>query len=333
MDDKVCLKQDVWITTHPKTGEVSQLFLIYQLDQNQKKMRYLITSIFLLFVCVLLGQKDELIIVEPFAIDSISIDNDLMLMDEVIHIKGWHSTHNVNEKKYQIALDSALILNANVRKITDIEHLEVQLYRVGKVEYDKIKIDFERVKEQHDRRYEELSWFYKLSADKKDNCWYKENRFKSWYSIPRDSTTGKYLEVGFSGGMDILFALNLHANVELNMLNTSLAKISFSNKAGVMSVPIGEYWITYYSPGIKLSVPIKNVWLTATYGKEYLKYHVQREGYTGSETDVIDTRIDIGLKFYKSKNTSIEFYYPLRLDREVIPWWTGGIVASMNYRL
>ena len=312
---------------------------------KEKIMKKIIIGIFTLLSQLSWTQNSNLIIIEPFAIDSITIDGSMLLAaTEIVPKSGWRFR---SDDKYEVylrrAIDSTLSKNGNVLKILDYtssknefgswSQMKIEIYKVDNINYQNIKERLKEVNKFHNDRFKNLSWIRKKTVTKYEDGWYKENRFKAWRSIPRDSTTGKYLEVGVSGGMDIILAFNLHVNTELYLLNTSYAKISLSNKAGIMLVPMGEYYITYDSPGIKLAVPIKNIWLTATFGKEYIRYHVNDENYSGIKTDVIDKRIDIGLKFYKTKRTSIEFYYPLRLDDEVIPWWTGGIVMSANYRL
>lgn len=292
-------------------------------------------------------QSEDHIVVEPYAVDSVRIDSTMLLTSLVIKPKtkwGFSLSYN-NEYSVFLsrAIDSLILQEGNVLKIvkcTDsstnsgsLAAMDIEIYKVDEnTFYDLYKLH-EEVKKKHKKRLENLPWIMKGTITKYEDGWYKENRFKSWYSIPRDSTTGKYLELGVSAGMDIILALNIHVNAELYLLNSSRFKISFSNKAGIMAVPMGEYSITYNSPGIKIGIPIKNVWLTGTFGKEYLRYHVEDEFYSGRKSDVIDKRIDIGLKFYKSKKRSIEVYYPLRLDDDIISWWTGGIVFSMNYRL
>jgi hypothetical protein len=89
-----------------------------------------------------------------------------------------------------------------------------------------------------------------------------------------------------------------------------------------------DYSLLYISPGIKLSFPISNIWFTATYSQEYIRFFGK---HLEPFNDVIDHRIDIGLKFYKD-NLSTEIYYPLRLDEEVVEWYYGGIVFGVNYR-
>lgn len=286
-------------------------------------MKYLLMGFLLIFNFSISAQVDKLLVVESFAFDSIMINEELMVLDTIITLRGQQTKREASQKKINIANQLAAIYDANVMKIINAETLNLQLFKVHRIEYLRVKRDLKRIENKHYKIFGNVSWYWNGSADAKN---------KIGYSIPRDSTTGKYLEVGFSGGMDIILAANLHANAELNIINSSVFKLSFSSKAGVMLVPNGEYYISYYAPGLKFSVPINNVWLTATYGKEYLRYHVEYEGYSGPNTDVIDRRIDIGLKFYESKNTAIEFYYPIRLDKDVIPWWTAGVVASYNYR-
>jgi len=296
-------------------------------------------------------QSEDHIVIEPYALDSIQVDSSLLLQSFIIKPKTkWGfslSSNNEYEVFLSRAIDSMLVKGGNVLKVLecttdDFNHsynsrslveMKVEIYQLDENEYYDLYLQHEEIKNKHEKRYEDLSWIRKKTVTKYDDGWYAENRFKSWYSIPRDSTTGKYLELGVSAGSDILFALNMHFNTELYLLNKPYVKVSLSNKVGFMWVALAEYAITYDAPGIKLAVPIKNVWLTATYGKEFLRYHVPQEGLSVPKKDVIDKRLDIGLKFYKSKTKSIEVYYPLRLDDDVIPWWTGGIVMSMNYRL
>jgi len=293
------------------------------------------------------SQSEDYIVVEPFAVDSIRIDSTLLLNSLTIKPKTKWGFSLSSNNEYGVflsrAIDSLILREGNVLKIVkytnsstnsgSLATMDIEIYKVDENTFYDLYMLHEKVKKKHKKRLENLPWIMKQSITKYEDGWYKENRFKSWYSIPRDSTTGKYLELGGSAGVDIILALNLHLNAELYLWNSSWFKISLSNKAGIMAVPMGEYSITYTSPGIKIAFPIKNVWLTGTFGKEYLRYHIEDEFYSGRKTDIIDKRIDIGLKFYKSKTKSIEVYYPLRLDDDIIPWWTGGIVFSMNYRI
>jgi hypothetical protein len=137
-------------------------------------------------------------------------------------------------------------------------------------------------------------------------------------------------ELGGNVGSDLLLVgLNIHNNFEVHLLNTQYGKLSLANKGGVMLMPLHGYGLLYTAPGPKLSIPFWNTWFTVFYSREYIMYfggeHLTRT------YDDIDHRIDFGLKFYKSEQSSMEIYYPLRLDPDVVPWWTGGIVLGINY--
>ena len=308
-----------------------------KVETKFRAMKKVIVAIIITLSQYSWAQQTEVLVIEPFAVDSIIIDKRHLRKTLNIISKGWFKSDVTYGKLLKTAIDSTKINKCNILKVVDVNSenhiIRAELYHLDNKAYAQINRRLHHIEKQHQERYNEISWIRKITVNKYEDNWYRENRFKSWSSIPRDSTTAKYIEVGIAGGMDIILAMNLHVNTELYLLNTSFVKISLSNKAGVMLVPMGEYYITYDSPGIKFSVPIKNVWLTATFGKEYLRYHVNDENYSGIKKDVIDKRIDLGLKFYKTKEISLEFYYPLRLDDDVIPWWTGGIVISANYRL
>lgn len=308
-----------------------------KVETKFRAMKKVIVAIIITLSQYSWAQQTEVLVIEPFAVDSIIIDKRHLRKTLNIIGKGWFKSDVTYGKLLKTAIDSTKINKCNILKVVDVNSenhiIRAELYHLDNKAYAQINRRLHHIEKQHQERYNEISWIRKITVNKYEDNWYRENRFKSWSSIPRDSTTAKYIEVGIAGGMDIILAMNLHVNTELYLLNTSFVKISLSNKAGVMLVPMGEYYITYDSPGIKFSAPIKNVWLTATFGKEYLRYHVNDENYSGIKKDVIDKRIDLGLKFYKTKELSLEFYYPLRLDDDVIPWWTGGIVISANYRL
>lgn len=285
------------------------------------------------------NRKQDVLIIEQYAKDSISIHDSLL-------VKKLKLTHGWRHKSYEDfrlkAVDSTQTQEGNILKIVLFQEapsnnagfsmkenkMEIEIYKVDATTYKELEQKIETQNLKQSIWLENRSWGAKVFGDDKYSApTPDEDRF--FFTQHRDSTSAHRFELGVYAGMDILAALNLHINTEFHLINSRYSKISLSNKAGGMMVAAG-YSLAYTAPGIKLAVPIKNHWLTLTYGKEFIQYYNgsgERDG-----TSVIDTRIDIGLKMYKNNNTSMEIYYPLRLDKEVIDWWTGGIVLGINKR-
>lgn len=271
-------------------------------------------------------------VIDLFASDSISVKRKYLINSLYLSRKGWVSTNETKNEVYEKlrvrALDSLAAYKGNVLKICSFNGgMRVELHSVDREEFDLLSDRISQIIEKHNRDMEHLEMSSKdfIYADLSP----KPAESKFWYTIDRDSTVAHKFELGVYGGSDILAGFNLHINGEYHFVNTSYAKLALSSKSGIMLVAAG-YGLGYVSPGIKLSVPIDKFWFTLVYGKEFIRFsnNVDRDRRTAT----IGKRLDFGLKMYKDENASVELYYPVRLEPDVIAWYTGGLVIGLNKR-
>lgn len=274
----------------------------------------------------------DISVIELYASDSISINRKSLINTIYLSRIGWVLGSETDNERYEIlrtrAIDSLLNYEGNILRICSFTGgMRVEFHKLDDITFNSI----ERQIKYFDNKQQKILKEHPLSKEKLkyNDLTPKPPEEQFWFTIPRDSTIENRIEIGIYGGSDILAGFNLHNNIEVHILNTSFGKISISNKVGIMLVAAG-YGLYYDSPGLKLSIPITKFWFTIIYSKEFIRY----SGDIGNSqrTDVIDKRIDIGLKMYKPKDLSFEIYYPLRLDKEVIDWYTGGIVVGVNKR-
>ena len=119
------------------------------------------------------------------------------------------------------------------------------------------------------------------------------------------------MEFGGGVGTDYLILWGtLIANINVYPIQFRHFKISVNNEVGIL-VPCAR--ILYYYPSAQMHFHIKDRWFLLGMGREYTNVKTDLKQFDRT----IDYRIDIGMKFYTSDNSTVTFTIPLRIDDEI----------------
>ena len=149
-------------------------------------------------------------------------------------------------------------------------------------------------------------------------------------SIEAESIRKSLFEVG--GGIGIeYFALlyNINAAADINLVDRKKFKINISNRTGVIG-GIAPGVIIYTFPSVKYQHNVSNYWFVLNVGREYGK--ILNGFYSENENYQLNYRIDLGLRIFRSKNSIIEFYIPIR-SGEIFPWYFTGLNLNYYYKI
>jgi hypothetical protein len=134
-------------------------------------------------------------------------------------------------------------------------------------------------------------------------------------AIPKDSVKKTIFEVGAGYGLDYILNGNINGFLDLKLLDFKSAKLSLHCKAGGI---LGFGIWGYFYPAIKYQQAVGKRWITASLGKEFQAMYRPEK-----KNEIIDYRIDLGYKFYKTPTSTVEIYLPIRLDKDTPAYFTG----------
>jgi hypothetical protein len=156
------------------------------------------------------------------------------------------------------------------------------------------------------------SWFNKLFSNDEvhDFQIYKSDSLSRFFKpLNRKFVQRRTFEIGGGMGIDFILNANLYFTNQINIYKGSNINFSIGHKSGAYA---GFFFGVYTYPNFSLQYRIKNMWISAAYGNEFGLWRVDRN----SEARNFKNRVDLGINIYKSKNSYISLWLPLRFDKE-----------------